>query len=177
MCQVELHLLRLQLPWVTGEMEQGLGDKRGKHNWKHLAGMCCHLTAPAQLPNLPAQQVQQGWDGSPTGKNTPRRMEYKKRGVIYRGTHQLQGCWKCYTGMKNREVPRVWHSRADFAAIPPTHSPPNAGESLQRAILPCPLLQPRHLHGNCCLHFIPAAWDLNKNNCIYFHKCFLAHRD
>lgn len=63
MCQVELHLLRLQLPWVTGEMEPGLGDKRGKHNWKHLAGNVLppHSTSPAPKPACPAGATGLGW--------------------------------------------------------------------------------------------------------------------
>lgn len=81
--------LRLQ-----GETKQGFGDRRGKHNWEHLAEsgleMRCHLTPPPpptpKPPPCPAGATGLGMVYLPW-KNHHHAESSKKRKVLFTGEH------------------------------------------------------------------------------------------
>lgn len=93
MCQVELHLSRRQLPRVTGEMEQGLGDRRGKHNWQQLAGNA--LPPPTSTPCSHTSPCPAGAMGlgmvHPLGKTTTTQNGVKKARFYLQVNTQIPG--------------------------------------------------------------------------------------
>lgn len=71
-----------------GKWEQGLGDRKGKHNWKHLAGNALPPHPPSPSP-CPAAATGLGMVPCSTGlgKHHHHAESSKKRKVLFTGEH------------------------------------------------------------------------------------------